>query len=212
MQTLSRGILITIEGLDGCGKSTLMRNLEPLLGHLPVVFTKEPGGTPLGQHLRTIVQQQKEPLAPQAEFLIFAADRAQHVHEVVKPALEQKKLVISDRMADSSVVYQGYARGLDLDIINRINTWVMQGIIPDLTFFIAIDPTVAYQRTRQRKAALSAFEKEQVSFMQKVLQGYEQLFKQRTNVVTLDGAQEPKILAKQAAEFINQWLINLSKK
>ena len=216
MKKLSRGILVTVEGIDGCGKSTFVHNLAPLLQEFPIVCTQEPGATALGNGLRALVKQQETPLAPKAEFLLYATDRAQHFHEIVEPALAQKKLIISDRMADSSVVYQGYARGLDITIINAVNHWIMDPVTPDLTFFIDIPIELAAQRTHKRPVPSSTVKQEQRSFWiidpattdlrKKVLHGYQEIFKNRTNVVTIDGTKKPEILAQKAAQYINQWL------
>ncbi len=125
MPRLSRGILIALEGIDGSGKSTLAKNIAASLAHLdfPILQTQEPGKMALGKLLKPIVQEKKVPVCSKAEFLLFAADRAQHFHELVIPALLNKQLVISDRMADSSLAYQGYGRGLDLTTLSMINSW-----------------------------------------------------------------------------------------
>jgi len=210
MKTLSRGFLITIEGIDGCGKSTLIKNLVPHLTNLPFVITREPGGTPLGQHLRTIIQQ--DTLDPKTEFLLYAADRARHCTTIIKPALAQKKIVISDRLADSSVVYQGYVRGLDVNIIQTINGWALEPVQPDLTFFISIAPELAYERLSNRKKQLSAqeqqlwAEKEKLSFMQQAALGYQKLFEQRTNVITLDGTKTPDMIAQETAAHLHTFI------
>src|SRR5262245_6758669 len=107
------GILITLEGIDGSGKSSIARELHTFFSsQYQTVLTKEPGGTPLGQRLRDLLQYQDIPVVAKAQYLLFAADRAQHFAYVVVPSLEQKCLVISDRMADSSIVYQGHGHGL----------------------------------------------------------------------------------------------------
>ena len=114
-----KGTLITFEGIDGSGKSSAARALyDHLKDELPVVLTREPGGTELGRVLRTLLQNRTFDLDAKAEYLLFAADRAQHMKEIVLPALAQNKIVISDRMADSSYAYQGSGRGVDPDMIN----------------------------------------------------------------------------------------------
>lgn len=207
MKKLIKGVLVSVEGIDGCGKSTLVSHLTQTLHHeLPVCVTREPGGTELGKQLRNIVQQQPHPLDPQTEFLLFAADRAQHFHEIIIPALAEHKMVISDRLADSSVVYQGYARGLDLTIINQVNNWVMHGVVPDLVIFVQVTPKVAFQRLIQRKTLLTAFERETQDFMQRVLDGYTQHLSTKKNVVYLDGTLDQQQLTQQAINAINTWL------
>ena len=141
-QSLQSGLLITIEGIDGSGKSTLAKNLTTYLQReYETVLTKEPGGSALGKQLRTLLQTQPVPITPLAEYLLFAADRAQHFHEVIIPNLKKGRIIISDRMADSSIVYQGYGRGLDREKIKYVNQWAMQGVQPDITFYVQHYPT-----------------------------------------------------------------------
>ncbi|MCK5633295.1 dTMP kinase, partial [bacterium] len=140
METLTRGILIAVEGIDGSGKSTLANKLRDSFQkeQFPTVLTYEPGDTKLGKQLRKTLEEKPVPVCGQAEFLLYAADRAQHFVDVVIPALTQKKIVISDRMSDSSLAYQGYGRNFDLSLITMINKWVMHDIKPDITLYIKI--------------------------------------------------------------------------
>ncbi len=201
MKQLKCGILITVEGIDGCGKTTFVKKLAELTAQLmPTLVTKEPGDNSYGPYIRTMLQEQPAPLDPKAEFLLFAADRAQHITQIVKPALANKKLVISDRLADASVVYQGYARGLDIDLIKRINTWALDGVTPFRTFFIRIDPQTAFERLLARKQPLTAFEKQCRDFMERVAAGYETHFAHQKHVITLDGRDTPDNLANQALQ------------
>ena len=142
---LSRGLLVSVEGIDGCGKSSFMLAIKKLLEEhsLPFLLTKEPGDTPLGKHIREILLSKTVDICPKAEYLLFAVDRAQHFHEVVSPALCDIKIVVSDRMADSSLIYQGYARGLEIDVIQNINQWAMNNIAPDIVFYLKIDVATA---------------------------------------------------------------------
>jgi len=200
-------MLISIEGIDGSGKSTLVRHLAKQLSTYgcSVVTTKEPGGSSLGKLLREILQHQPVALMSRAEYLLFAADRAQHMDEVVKPALKVGSIVISDRMADSSLAYQGYGRGEDLEMINIINTWAMQEHKPDLTFYMKIDPEEAIERLKKR-TKLTAFEKEQTGFVRRLIKGFEKIFSDRNNVITLDGTLSPKELAEIATQELLRWV------
>lgn len=206
---LKKGILISVEGIDGSGKSTLAKKLAALLAAqgLPVILTKEPGGTHLGQQLRTILQEKTMAIDPVAEFLLFAADRAQHFHELVLPALQKNMIVISDRMADSSLAYQGYGRGLDQKSITSINAWAMQQRMPDLTIFCDVSIATASQRLTKRNEKLTSFEKEDTSFMERVLHGFNQIFKNRDNVVRINGNQSVETLAQQACDSVTQWIL-----
>ncbi|HLE76609.1 MAG TPA: dTMP kinase, partial [Gammaproteobacteria bacterium] len=203
-------MLICIEGIDGSGKSTLAKQLAALLQKdgRTVVLTKEPGGSALGKQLRTILQTQPVPINPISEFLLFAADRAQHVKEVIKPALAQGAIVITDRMGDSSLVYQGYGRGIDTTMIQTVNAWALQGIAPDLTLYVKIDGTTAAQRIKKR-GALSAFEKEQNDFTERLIAGFNELYRNRTDVITLDGTQSPEQVATLAGKALDQWITQM---
>ena len=132
------GKLITFEGIDGSGKSTQIRMLrgELRLRHLDVLMTREPGGTPLGRHLREAFLETEEEVDPLAELLLFAADRAQHVNFLIKPSLEQGKIVLSDRYADATFAYQGAGRGFSEQMVNQVIELATGGLKPDLTLFL----------------------------------------------------------------------------
>lgn len=203
-----QGLLLAIEGIDGSGKSSLAQKLYLLLQqNYDVLLTKEPGSTALGKEIRTIVQEQKMSICAKAEYLLFAADRAQHAQEIIIPALQQQMIVISDRMGDSSIVYQGYARGLDINMIKTINEWALNHVLPDVTIFVQIDPVIARQRCIERNQALSAFEKEQETFMLKVDNGFKELYKNRPNVILIDGNQSQNTVAQEAYIALKPWLI-----
>jgi len=205
---IKQGILITLEGIDGSGKSTLAKNLFAGLQqkNMPVLLTKEPGGTSLGKQIRSMVQEKTMPICAKSEFLLFAADRAQHFQELIIPALQQKKIVISDRMADSSLVYQGFGRGLDVKIIQTVNDFAMDHLKPNLTFYVKVPVEVALERLKARNLELTSFEKEDISFMQRLHLGFETIFKNKNHVITLDGQESPDILAMQATAIVEQWM------
>jgi dTMP kinase len=200
----SKGILISVEGVDGCGKSTFLKSLKELLEHnnIPFLLTKEPGDTPLGKDIRDLILIKDIHVCHKAEYLLYAADRAQHVQEVILPAIERGTMVISDRLTDSSVVYQGYARGLDITTIQYINNWVMNGIQPTLVFYLKIDVKTAFKRIYERNEPLTTIEKQQEEFMQLVHDGFETLFSSRPEVVTLDAHKPSHELAQQAIKTI----------
>ena len=207
MPQLKRGLLITIEGINGSGKSTLAKNLSRCLTarQLLTILTKEPGGTPLGEQLRAIVENQKITLEPKAEYLLFAADRAQHFTNIIVPHLQKNILIISNRMADSSLAYQGYGRGLTIAMIQTINAWVMLNIQPDLIMYIKISVTTALERIKKRQT-LTSFEQEQISFMQQVSDGFDTLYKDKTYVMIIDGTQPPQVITKQATQVVEEWI------
>ena len=200
------GYLIAFEGIDGSGKSTLsklvLRQLE--VAHVPALLTKEPGGTPQGQKIRAIVHEHT--LTPQAEFLLFAADRAEHIAQVIKPALEQGKIILSDRMADSSRAYQGYGRQIDLTFVEQITQWVMQGVKPDLIVYSKIDAATACARLTQRHEPLTIFEREKQLFFERVIEGFETIFAGRDDVLVLDAHRSPTQLTHQVITELQQRL------
>lgn len=206
---LKRGIFIVVEGIDGSGKTLFAKNVaDQLQNTYQVLLTKEPGGSMVGKQIRTLVQQQETPLNPQAEFLLFAADRAQHIQEVLEPALHKGMIVVCDRFCDSSLAYQGYGRGLDCTMIETVNNWVIKGIKPDLTFFLTIDAATAQARIHKRREQLTTFEQEDFTFMNRVAQGYQELYKNRHDIIRLSAWQTPEQLTKEAVTVIEQWTIN----
>jgi dTMP kinase len=205
-QQLTQGIVIALEGIDGSGKSTLANNLFTLLQkkQFDVLLTREPGATALGKEIREIIQHQTIPLCGQAQYLLFAADRAQHFAEVIIPHLQEKKLILSDRMADSSLAYQCYGNGLDLAMVRAINKWTMNGITPNITIFVRIPVAIALERAKNR-GALSAYEKQE-AFLHKVADGFEELYKNRSDVIIVDGTQTQESLTYNVYNAIEQWI------
>jgi dTMP kinase len=197
---LTKGYLITVEGIDGSGKSSLLANLTAYFNNtaIPYVLTKEPGGSELGKYIRTLLHDRPVPITAKAEYLLFASDRAQHFVDVIEPGLAQKKIVLSDRLADSSLVYQGYGRNLDLEKIRTINAWALNNAKPDLTLYVHIDATTALQRIMQRAEKLTAFEQEKRSFYEKLITGYTELYAHRTDVLILDGNKTQHTLTQEA--------------
>jgi dTMP kinase len=150
---MRRGKLITFEGIDGCGKSTQMRLLGQYLTErgVPVVSTREPGGTELGRKVRSaLLDGGVGSVEPLAELLLYAADRAQHVRRVILPALSLGNVVLSDRFYDATTVYQGYARGFDLELVNQLNELATGGLKPDLTLLFDLDVETGLNRTMRR--------------------------------------------------------------
>ncbi len=166
------GLFVTFEGGEGCGKSTqsklLLKKLEQQ--NIPAVLTHEPGGTPLSDELRkTLKRKRISSVSPRAELFLFAASRAQLVAEVIRPSLEEGKVVICDRSSHSTLVYQGYGRGLDSTLVERVDNMATQGLKPDLTVFLDISPEQGLARKRSLK---DRFELEDLSFHRRVREGY----------------------------------------
>lgn len=145
---MTRGVLIVLEGGDGVGKSTQVERLTAWLDERGIahLVTRQPGGTPLGTSLRRLVLDPASgDVAPRAEALIYAADKAQHVHEVLLPALERGLVVVSDRYVDSMIAYQGAGRDLAVDDVERLAAWATGGLVPDLTVLLDTDPAGAVE-------------------------------------------------------------------
>lgn len=210
MKRLQRGILIALEGIDGSGKSTLARALETAFKSygIPVTLTKQPGATTLGKEIRNAVQSAQYEITPLAETLLFAADRAQHIVQVVKPALERSELVISDRMADSTRAYQGFGRNIDKKRLEDVTEWVMQGVTPDVTLYLVLDVDHAIQRIQNRKMNLTRFEKLDRSFYERLVYGFESIYKGREDVIRLDALSDEHSLAKTAFNELTKRLID----
>jgi dTMP kinase len=208
MQRLKKGILIAIEGIDGSGKSSLAKQLivELQNKNYPALLTKEPGATILGQKLRSILQYREFPVSYMAEFLLFAADRAQHFQEIIIPNLNDGKVIISDRLADSSLAYQGYGRGLDKKMIKEINEWVMQEIKPNLTIYLKIPAALAAGRTAERHKRPTSFEKENIEFFQKLVTGFDEIYKEREDVIIIDGSKSLEEVIQYATTAVLSWI------
>jgi dTMP kinase len=169
------GFFITLEGPEGSGKSTQVRLLAEALREQgkDVVLTAEPGGDLVAQEIRKIVLHSRSDIVPEAELLLYLAARAQHVRHIILPALEQGKVVVSDRYADSSFAYQGYARGINLDTLRKLNDFATGGLTPDLTILLDVPVEFGLERQQDR----NRFEAESVEFHKKVRDGFLELAK-----------------------------------
>jgi dTMP kinase len=189
-------VFVTFEGLDGSGKTTQLELVAQLLRDegREVVTTREPGGTAIGEMIRDVVLHQPEEIVPWAEAALFAAARAQLVANVIRPALDRGAAVLCDRYIDSSLAYQGIARGLGVDPVLQLNLHATQGLLPDRTFFLAVDPQESRRRSGEERDRI---EQEDDAFVARVDEAYRQLvelFPER--ILLVDGAQEPETLAR----------------
>lgn len=168
------GVFITFEGGDGVGKSTHLRRLADRLRAegREVVTTREPGGTSLGRELRELVLHGTTSLADRAEALIFAADRAQHIHELVRPALARGAVVLQDRYFDSSIVYQGAGRGLGAERIRELSMWAADGLMPQMTLLFDLAPEDAADRMRAGRGGLDRLEAAGLEFHTSVREAF----------------------------------------
>jgi dTMP kinase len=208
-------LFITFEGIEGCGKSTQAKLLAGRLREFPIplVFTFEPGGTRVGQDIRHILlDSQNRDLFPLAELFLYAADRAQHVEEVIKPALEQGKWVICDRFFDATTVYQGHARRQDMALIKVLNEKASPGITPDITFLIDCPVEVGLERAIKRNKLLvqdgqDRFEREKKDFHEAVRQGYLLMAREnRDRFVLIDGTLEEDELTEVVFQHVRPHL------
>jgi len=176
MQTgKKRGFFITFEGADGCGKTTQIELLKKYLDEKNIenILTREPGGSELGVHLRKILLHYDKPVSNTAETLIFLADRAQHIEYKIKPALLEGKIVLCDRHTDSTIAYQGYGRGQDIERIKYLNSIATAGVLPDLTIVFDINEETAQKRLFKREGGQKdRLEAEGLEFHRKLRQGY----------------------------------------
>jgi dTMP kinase len=177
-------VFISFEGIEGCGKTTQVELLARLLSQrgIPHVVTREPGGTRLGKLIRSILlDPAHNEIDPLTELFLYAADRAQHTAEVIRPALEARQWVICDRFADATTVYQGYSRGQDLNLILQLNQWATRGLWPRLSLILDCPVEIGLDRARRRIAETALdgledrFERQDLSFHQKVREGYLEL-------------------------------------
>lgn len=173
---MRRGLFVTFEGSEGCGKSTQIRLLAAWLrerGFDPVL-TREPGGTPAGDSIRHLLQHAPEGhgLVPEAELFLFAASRAQLVREIVRPALDADRVVISDRFHDSTAVYQGVARKLEPAMTRTVNSYAIGTTVPDVTFLLDMDASEAFARLHKRDRERDRMESEPLAFYEAVREGY----------------------------------------
>jgi dTMP kinase len=203
-----RGFLVSIEGGEGAGKSTVREALhEVLAGHgLEVVSTREPGGTVAGESIRSLLLDPNGRLFPETELLLMFASRAQLVRELIEPALERGAAVLSDRFTDASFAYQGGGRGIAMGTISELERWAAL-LKPDLTFLLDVDVEVGMARARSRGAELDRIESEQLDFFERVRATYlarAQAEPQRFRHV--DASQPPAVVRETVQAMLRDWL------
>jgi dTMP kinase len=206
-----RGRLITVEGVEGAGKSTQVATLRAWLvaRGVSVVATAEPDGTPLGASLRRVLGE-VDRVTPLTEALLFAASRAEHVQRVIRPALAAGQIVLCDRYVDSTVAYQGYGRGVPLETVAQLNRLATDGVVPDLTLVLDLDVAEGLRRVRARHGALAAcdpFERLAIEFHERVRKGYWAIRDREPERVTVvDADRAPAIVAAEIARLVAQRL------
>jgi dTMP kinase len=212
---VNKGRLISFEGLDGAGKTTQMQLLEQWLAqrHIPYLRTREPGGTPLGVEIRHLLFGHPDlVITPLAEAFLFQADRAQHFSTVILPALEAGTLVLTDRCFDSSIAYQGAARGVGVELVEQLSMLATQGHVPDLTILLDLDPVLVRRRThidndQSGREGQSRFDKETEQFHQRLRQAFLSLarkYPERMKVI--DASQPPQRIHREIVGLIEPLL------
>lgn len=193
---------ITFEGSEGSGKSTQADRLAARLQRcdVPYIVTREPGGTPIGESIRELLQfaPHNSNMTPETELLLFEASRSQLVREVIKPALQRGMCVIADRFFDSTTVYQGAARKLDRDMIERLNAFAVGECVPDVTFVLDVDAATAQLRMRREPRKADRMEQQPVEFYERVCEGYRELATyEPKRVVLIDGSGDVDEIEKE---------------
>ncbi|HHY43719.1 MAG TPA: dTMP kinase [Coprothermobacter sp.] len=190
-------MFIVVEGIDGCGKSTVASLLAAEIGKKrPVFHTFEPGHVRDGLYRKLIMENVDNPFVVAA---LFTVDRAEHVEKMIKPALAQGKWVVCERYADSTLAYQGYGMGLDKDLITRMNEQAIKGLWPDKIFYLDIEPGLALARLRNKEK--DALEGQGLEFLQRVREGYEEIARAR-GYVYVDATLPPEIIVKHILEEV----------
>lgn len=210
-----QGVLITFEGIEGSGKTTQFARLAKLLRDegYPVVETREPGGTPLAEGIRDIILgTSTEPMAPRCETLLILASRSQHVAQVVQPALRQGQVVLCDRFFDSTLAYQGYARGLDRPALWSMNRFATGGISPNLTLLLDVPVSVGLDRRDRHDKLRDRLDLEAARFHEKVRRGYRDLAsKEPSRIRVIDGRPAPEIVQANVASVVLPFLAKRRK-
>ena len=199
---MNRGFFITFEGTEGSGKSTQIKMLCERLRQdgLDVLLTREPGGCELAEKVRKLLLEGRSEISPLAELMLFEGARAQHVNEIISPALKKGKIVICDRFTHSTIAYQGYARGLNIGLVQSLNEIAVQGCHPDLTIFLHIEPGLSFERKGGMDEE-DRMEMQGMAFHQEVYRGFEEMAGQNDNFVMLDVAGCTK---QQTSETVYQ--------
>jgi len=206
----SKGLFVSFEGIEGCGKTTQAMLLAKWLksrGH-QVIVTREPGGTPLAEKIRKVLLDPgNHQMSPLTELLLLQASRAQHLAQVIIPALKAGKIVVCDRFADSSTAYQGYGRGMDLEMVKQLNQIAVDGCWPSLTLVFDLPVEQGFARAAKRKRALDRMEKQERAFHQKVRRGFKEIAKaDPARVKVLDGSFPPDVIQSAVRQLVHNRL------
>lgn len=203
-----KGLFIVMEGPDGSGKTTQINLLEQYLKEVgyECLITREPGGTVIGEEVRELIlNPEYKEMSPVTEMLLYAASRAQLVHEVIGPALEAGRIVISDRFVDSSIVYQGIARNLGISTVAAVNAPGIGIYRPDGIFFIDLSEAEGIRRKKNQKK-LDRMEQESIDFHHLVSEGYRKVLAERPEVIKIDGGKDIDVIQKKIRNHVDELL------
>jgi dTMP kinase len=206
MKQVPAGLLVTFEGIEGSGKSTQIGLTRAYLEEqgYPCLVTKEPGGSPLGEEIRGFLLDREDlKMDPLTELFLIEADRAEHVAEIIRPAMDQGRIILCDRYTDATVAYQGYARGLDIAAITQLNHWVTGGLTPQRTIVLDCPVEVGMARAKGE----DRFEREDKRFHERVREGYLRIAQQEPQRVTVvSGEGEKSVIQKEILKIIRPLL------
>ncbi|MDR0331102.1 MAG: dTMP kinase [Chitinispirillales bacterium] len=206
---MARGFFFTFEGIDGCGKSTQLTRVAERLREsgTACVVTREPGGAPISEKIRELlISPCSSQMRPETELLLYLSARAQHVREVVKPAIDRGETVLCDRFEQATFAYQGHGRGLDIDVLRDVNAFATGGISPDITFVFDIPVTLSQERLNQIGKGKDRMESAGVQFFERVRKGYlEAAEKNPQKIKLLDGARDMDVLTGEILGVIEQY-------
>lgn len=211
MNREKKSLVISIEGGEGSGKTTVIQQFEKMFHEkqIPFLVTREPGGVRISEHVRDIILNKEfMEMDPRTEALLFAAARRQHLIEKVMPAVRENKWVVFDRFVDSSVVYQGFVRGIGMDEVYQMNLFATESFLPDLTFYLDIDPLIGLQRIKENpERELNKLDLEKLDFHLKVREGYLALVhKYPDRMVKIDANQTPEAVFSDMLKQIEVYL------
>ena len=207
---MKKGKFITFEGPDGSGKTTVSRMVSDRLAELgyPVRYTREPGGSKIAEQIRDIILDPKNTgMDPRCEALLYAASRRQHLNDIVIPALESGTHVICDRFVDSSVAYQGYARGIGAEEVLAMNAFAIGDLMPEKTIFLDVPAETGIERIRKNHRAADRLDSEGMEFHRKVCEGYQEVLKKAGDrMIVIDATKDPETVIQEALSAVKEIL------
>jgi dTMP kinase len=213
-----KGLFITLEGPDGSGKTTQVSKIAEYLrnSNIDFIHTREPGGTRISDKIRSLIlDPDHKEMHDLTEVLLYAASRAQHVHEKIIPALKAGKVVLCDRFVDASLAYQGFGLGVGEEPVLRVNQIATSGLVPDRSYFIDVSPEVGRERMKARYGTgnLDRIEQKDLSYHERVREGFAHIFaKQSDRIVRVNGEQNPDIVFEEIAKDLDILLANHKEK